>query len=370
MIAFLIVFLSVYTSMHAFVFMNVRLLFTDSRTLQGLCILFFAMMIVAPIGARLLERNGYDSLAQITAWIGYPWMGFIFLSVCAFFLRGVISVLSKLLSRFVGIGMPLIDGRASVVAVLGIVAIVSVYGVFEAQSVRVEHVEIKTAKLPAGVDHIKIAQISDVHIGLMLREQRLCRILEKVRLEDPDILVCTGDLVDGSYGKANHIPEIFDIIQPRYGKYAITGNHETYAGLDHSLESIRQFGFKLLRGEAVQVGDVLNVVGVDDPTVVASADEAALLASVGNGLFTLFLKHRPSVREESLGRFDLQLSGHTHRGQIFPFSFVTGLFYPMQDGLYELDKGSKLYTSRGSGTWGPPMRVLSPPEVTIIELTR
>jgi predicted MPP superfamily phosphohydrolase len=159
-------------------------------------------------------------------------------------------------------------------------------------------------------------------------------------------------------------------ISTRYGKYAVTGNHEYIAGLTQSLEHIRQFGFKLLRQEAVTVDNVLTIVGIDDPMEGSTTDETALLSSLESDRFILFLKHRPDVPEGSRGLFDLQLSGHTHRGQIFPFSLITGRVYPLQDGLYDLEKGSKLYTSRGSGTWGPPMRVLSPPEVTIIELVR
>ncbi len=94
------------------------------------------------------------------------------------------------------------------------------------------------------------------------------------------------------------------------------------------------------------------------------------MASLPQGIFTLVLKHRPTVEAASLGRFDLQLSGHTHRGQVYPFNYVTGAIYPMQEGLYHLAAGSALYTSRGTGTWGPPMRIAAPPEVTIIELVR
>jgi len=126
----------------------------------------------------------------------------------------------------------------------------------------------------------------------------------------------------------------------------------------------------ILRGKAVTVEGVLNIVGVDDPTGGSVADEAQLLTSVRNGLFTLLLKHRPEIDDPSRGLFDLQLSGHTHRGQIFPFRFFTGMVYPLQDGLHDLGEGSYLYASRGTGTWGPPIRVLSPPEVTMIELIR
>jgi hypothetical protein len=154
------------------------------------------------------------------------------------------------------------------------------------------------------------------------------------------------------------------------GKYAITGNHEVYAGLAESLEAERAFGFDLLRGEVKTVGNVLNIVGIDDPAAGMEENERAILAGAQNGLFTLFLKHRPDPSIGSLGLFDLQLSGHTHYGQLFPFRYIAALVYPLQNGPYYLAGGSVLYTSRGSGTWGPPIRVLAPPEVTIIDIVR
>ncbi len=204
-----------------------------------------------------------------------------------------------------------------------------------------------------------------------MRADRWNLILEKVRIQNPDMLVCTGDLVDGDYGGEDGVGNHIAQLQPKYGRFAVTGNHEAYAGLDHSLQTMERFGFTLLRGEGRTIDGLFNVVGVDDPILGGSSEqELAALSAVPNGLFTLLLKHRPTPSPQSRGRFDLQLSGHAHKGQIFPFGLVTAWAYPMQDGLYVLKDGAMLYTSRGSGTWGPPIRVLSPPEVTIIDVVR
>jgi predicted MPP superfamily phosphohydrolase len=118
----------------------------------------------------------------------------------------------------------------------------------------------------------------------------------------------------------------------------------------------------------------MNIVGVDDPAGPgfgsSSRGERELLAAASNGAFTLFLKHRPGVDEQSVGLFDLQLSGHVHDGQIFPFRLITRLFYPFICGLHYLPGNSMLYVNRGSGTWGPPIRFLAPPEVTVIDIVR
>jgi len=159
----------------------------------------------------------------------------------------------------------------------------------------------------------------------------------------------------------------------KYGKFAVTGNHEFYAGLNRALDFFQKAGFTILRGESLNVAGLLNIAGVDDYTgkrygLYSGNSEKALLSKLPREKFTLLLKHRPVVDEDALGLFDLQLSGHTHKGQIFPFSLITYLYYPRHAGLLKLEKDSMLYVSRGSGTWGPPVRFLSAPEVTLFEL--
>lgn len=190
---------------------------------------------------------------------------------------------------------------------------------------------------------------------------------------EPDILVSTGDLVDGQINDLSKMAEMFRAIPSRYGKFAVTGNHEYYAGLDRSLAFTEAAGFSILRGRGVQIADMIHVVGVDDPAgkrfgLQSKVSEEDLLSGPTEQSFTLLLKHRPLVNPKSTGLFDLQLSGHAHKGQIFPFSLIIKTLYPIDAGLLKLEKGAHLYVSRGTGTWGPPMRFLAPPEVTVIDL--
>jgi len=367
---FILIFISAYSSMHAFFYYRARVLLPYGGAVRVFSILFLVLMVFAPIITRLLERNGCDFAARLMAYIGYAWMGFLFISFCGLLLLFAANLALKGLHCVAGISVLDLAGRGITAAVLVLAGLTCIYGFFEARSIRVERVVVKTTKLPAGVNHLKIAQISDVHLGLLVGNERLKSILDKVRIERPDILVCTGDLVDGNIDRMDQINVAINEINPRYGKFAVTGNHEYYAGLDRSIKFLQTFGFEVLRGETRNVENIIRIAGVDDPAGGVSVEEASLLSSGSNTLFTLFLKHRPQVDIKTLGLFDLQLSGHTHRGQIFPFRFFTGMVYPMQNGFHELGKGSSLYTSRGSGTWGPPVRVLSPPEVTMIELVR
>lgn len=371
MFFFLLTFISIYTCMNALVYMRTRVLVPPQWPFQAVLIGFLVFMIFAPICTRLLERAGFEALARIFALGGYFWMGFVFIAFCIFLLAILMDLAGAGVNLVLSTRIPGLAGKGATAGLLGIVLALSVYGCIEARSVRVERVVLRTDKLPAGTDRLKIAQISDVHIGLIVGSERVRLILDRVREENPDLLVSTGDLLDGNAAKHDGVTEQFKALQPRLGKFAVTGNHEFYAGLAESIATTERYGFTMLRGAAKVAGNTINIVGVDDPvTGGVQPDESKLLGSAANGLFTLFLKHRPDPAGRSLGLFDLQLSGHTHLGQIFPFRYVTALVYPKENGFYELEKGSALYTSRGSGTWGPPMRVLAPPEVTVIELVR
>lgn len=365
---FLIIFLSVYSSMHAFFYWRARVLFPSRGPAKALAVVFLLLMIAAPLLTRQLERNGFDATARIMAYLGFCWMGFLFVAFWGLLLLLMAQVLTNVFQFAAGAKLPDFGGRWPTAMVLGLAGLICVYGFFEARSIRLERVTIKTSKLPANSRGLKIAQISDVHLGLIVRDDRLKSIFAKVRQEAPDLLVCTGDLVDGNIDRMDEVTNVINDVNPPLGKYAVTGNHELYAGLGRSLKLMERFGFQVLRGEMVSVQDLIQVAGVDDPVISGSDEEASLLRSGQSNRFTVLLKHRPEVDPASLGLFDLQLSGHTHRGQIFPFRFFIQQVYPLYDGLYELDKGSKIYTSRGSGTWGPPIRILSPPEVTIIEV--
>ncbi len=370
MLRFLLVFLSIYSLMHALFFLRVRVLFSGSRMGQRALILFLIMMIFAPLICRTLEKTGYETLTRAAAFIGFNWMGFIFLAFSAILLMGAAQSFFYAINTIARVNLPSFSGKTPVLFLLGAVILLCVYGFIEARNLKIETLHITTDKLPPGTDRIRIVQISDIHLGLLVREAWLKIVAEKIRSLNPDMLVSTGDVVDGDIHHLSELSDLFQEIRPRYGKYAVTGNHEYYAGLEQSSAFMQKAGFVMLRGEAKTANSLINIVGVDDRSGDGSAQEFRLLSSVQNGLFTLFLKHRPAASEKNFGLFDLQLSGHTHGGQIFPFRFVTSQFFPYLKGYYELPNGSGIYTNRGTGTWGPQMRILSPPEITVIELKR
>jgi predicted MPP superfamily phosphohydrolase len=372
---FLLTFFLIYGGTHLYFFLKVKVALSLVTLFSLLLALFLLLMVLAPVLVRVLEKQGLEAFARFAAYTGYLWMGFLFLffsaSLAIDIYHGLLHVAGFISHR--DFSALFLTNRTALFLPLAWGMTTAIYGYFEACNIRTERVVITTPKIPEAVGKLIIVQISDVHLGLIVREERLKRIIAEIKGASPDILVSTGDLVDGQINRMEGLAELMQNIRPRFGKYAVTGNHEIYAGLDQAVGFTERAGFKVLRNEGATAGGLIYVVGVDDPTIERvthsrSAPEKVLLSNVASDRFTLLLKHRPAVDRESLGLFDLQLSGHVHKGQLFPFNLVTHLFYPVRAGFSLYPQNSKLYVSRGTGTWGPPIRFLAPPEITVIEL--
>ena len=375
MILFLLSFFLLYGGVHLLFYVRLKAAFQLTPWVHAVVVICLLVMFISPLLVRLFEREGYEGAACFLSYLGYSWMGVVFLffvgSLCLDFYRFAVWMNSELGGFELNHLYP--SALILFLAPLLIAVSVNIYGYFEALNIRTEQLVIKTAKIPKNIEKLRIVQISDVHVGMIVREGRLERMMEAVKKAAPDILVSTGDLVDGQIDNIYGSLQLLKSIHAKYGKYAVTGNHEFYAGLDQALDFTRRAGFTVLRGEGVNVAGLINIAGVDDPAGKRMGQhrgipETKILADLPKHTYTILLKHQPIIDPEALGAFDLQLSGHTHKGQIFPFSMVTGLVFPLQSGSSQLPGGSRLYVSRGTGTWGPPVRLLSPPEITIIDL--
>lgn len=373
---FLLTFFFIYGSTHLYFFLKVKAAVSFGALGGGCLSLFLLCMLCAPILVRILEHEGMEMLARLTAYTGYSWMGFLFFFFTASLLIDLYHLLLNLAGYFSHRDFTpfSVSNRTALALPLAWGMIISCYGYFEARAIRTERITLTSEKIAPSAGKLTIVQISDLHLGLIVRKERLNSVLEKVRKAEPDILVSTGDLVDGQINGLTGLAELLREMRPRYGKFAVTGNHELYAGLSPSLAFMQSAGFRVLRGDMVSLSGILVIGGVDDPVISRSAgsapeEERLLLARFPKEAYTVFLKHRPAVAQGSQGRFDLQLSGHVHKGQLFPFNLITRLFYPVKAGINHLRGGGLLYVSRGTGTWGPPIRFLAPPEVTVIELS-
>lgn len=376
MFLFLSVFFPVYGGINLYFFRKVMIAFAPGILSSAVLGLFLLLMVFAPVLVRVLEKKQWERLARVSAFAGYLWMGFLFLFFSASLILDAYRLIIRGSALIAGQELPflLLSGRTDLLFSVALAAAALCYGSFEAGEIRTERLSIATPKLPRSVGRLTIVQISDLHLGLLVRQRRLENVLEIIRGAAPDLIVSTGDLVDGQINGLVGLAEQLAQLRPRLGKFAVTGNHEAYAGLGQALAFTEKAGFRVLRGESALAGGLITIAGVDDPAVAGISGqplpaERGILDGVDREKYTLFLKHRPVVDAESLGLFDLQLSGHVHKGQIFPFNLLTRLAFPVPMGHSHYPKGSSLYVSRGTGTWGPPIRFLAPPEVTVIELT-
>jgi predicted MPP superfamily phosphohydrolase len=372
---FLLSFFLVYGSMHAYAFFRARsaLAFGPWATLALLSLL--AVLLCAPILAHTLTRHGYEGAARVVALVGYLWMGFLFFLTCL----NLSADLLRLPLRAMGRGgdatnaAALLSGRTAFFWIVGLSAALSAYAIVEASRIDVVRVRVVTDRLPPSAPSLRIAQITDLHLGLVHRNGKAREVAAIVARERPDLFISTGDFVDGQLDGVEELAEILRGIPAPRGKYAVLGNHEYYAGIDRAIAFTVRSGFAVLRNESVTVDNVVRLAGVDDPAGArfgrsGDPSEADVLGNRPDDLFTILLKHRPELDPASAGKFDLQLSGHTHHGQIFPFRLLTRLVYPLLAGDHPVPGGGMLHVSRGTGTWGPPMRFLAPPEITVLEI--
>lgn len=364
MLTFMSVALLIYGSMHLYALGKVWMAFPHSSGLALALVLAGTVLTLSPLLVWYMERQNWHGATVAAAWVSYTWMGLLFLFVCI----GLLLDLGHTLATLLHLNWPL--GDAAAFRTAGLLALAALgYGLIAARQLQVEEITITTPKLASG--HVTIAQISDLHLGMMLGDRFLDSVIAKLRELHPDIVVATGDIVDGQGDDLAGLARRFHAYTAPLGAYAVTGNHEYYAGLDNSLDFLHSAGFTVLRGASAKAGGIV-LAGVDDPSAVSTGQPAMLdtrkaLATVGANDYIVLLKHQPVV--DSGTPFDLQLSGHVHGGQIFPFGYLTRLVYGVHTGLTRLADGRMLYVSRGAGTWGPPLRLFAPPEITLITIS-
>lgn len=251
------------------------------------------------------------------------------------------------------------------------VGIISFFGIKNAYNPQVKKVSVTIKNLPANWKGKNIVQISDVHLGHVYQGKFLDDVVEKINAQNPEIVVITGDLFDGMDGQLDALIEPLKNIQAKEGVYFVTGNHETYLGIDNALKVLKKTNIQVLNNEVVDVAG-LKLIGVSYPDIFESNDDIAVLQSLQNkfvNLPNILLFHLPvNIPEARALGVNLQLSGHTHLGQQFPFSLITHLVYHGYDyGLHTLGDFS-IYTTSGLGTWGIPMRIGTTSEIVAIEL--
>ena len=335
--------------------------------------LFAAAFVGLPVMMTLGHGRRRLDWAAVTgdALLGAMWVLFVW---------SVLSVLLRLTLVVLGIEDP---ERSRVVAgaVLAVVVGLLAWGCAEAMRVpRIRQVDVDISGLGSGLEGLRVAVITDTHYGPIDRTRWSTAVVDRVNELDADVVCHVGDIADGTVDVREVQARPLAAVRARLARVYVTGNHEYFSEAEGWLDYIDGIGWDALHNRHIVVerdGDQLVIAGVDDATARASgvaghgANLEAALADTDPAVPVMLLAHQPKqVVEAVAAGVDLQISGHTHGGQIWPFNFLVRLDQPVVQGLSRHGERTQLYTSRGTGFWGPPFRVFAPSEITLLTLRR
>jgi uncharacterized protein len=347
---------------------------------RGTLIATALLWIAIPITTAL--RNVNADVATAMSWVVMPWMALVAMAFLALLALDAAWLVAGLVRRARKAPPPDLSRRRFLARVTGATAatvagasvargMVTARGVHE-----VVDVEVKLAKLPKALDGFTIVQLTDLHIGLTIDRDFVQRVVDITNDLQPDVIALTGDFVDGKvHDLADEVAPLANL-RAKHGVFAVTGNHEYYSGAEPWVAHISTLGVRYLRNERVSMGsasgaDGFDLAGVEDYTAAGKYKEDLAAATAGRdpSRALVLLAHQPrQVRRAAKHGVDLQLSGHTHGGQIWPWHYIVKI---QQGGLLagRYQHGdTQLYVSRGCGYWGPPVRLLAPLEITRVIL--
>jgi predicted MPP superfamily phosphohydrolase len=328
-----------------------------------------ATLLLVVLGASLPASFFVGRIFRIrTGWLAWPayiWLGFLAMAF--------ISLVGLELVRQIALRRTTEPGRREFLArAFGTVAAASsaaLSGVALQRGLRdppLKEVEIKLARLPGAADGYTIVQLTDVHVGPTIGREFIERLVDRVNALEPDLIAITGDLVDGTVADLGQAVAPLGRLKSKHGTFFVTGNHEYYSGWLQWRDELRRLGITVLQNHRFAVGQI-DIAGVDDHSA-RTADVGATLAGRDPARPVVLLAHQPRTVDEAVAHgVDLQLSGHTHAGQMWPWNFLVRLQQGFLAGLFDVG-ATKLYVSSGTGYWGPPMRLGTSSELTRIRL--
>jgi hypothetical protein len=362
---FISIVLTVWIAMHGYVFWRLASIpwVASHVARNGVVWTAVGLAMSFPL-ARLLNARGLSVVGRPLEFVAANWVGVLFLLLVTLLAADVLTMGGWLFPRLA----PGIRGVAAIVALL-LAALACIQGL--RPPVVTEHT-VRLAGLPKERDGFTLVAVSDLHLGTMIGETWMRRLVVRLDELKPDAVVIVGDLVDSEVGALEPLLPVLRTLRAPHGVWAVTGNHEYYAGLDRSVALLEAAGYSVLRDRAVEIAPGLVLAGVDDLGVRRQfgQNEPALAHALANrppGAVVL-LSHSPvqAERAAALGA-GLTLSGHTHNGQIWPFNYLVRLSTRYVGGRYEVG-GMTLIVGRGTGTWGPRMRLWQPGEILKITL--
>jgi len=379
MFVFLAIALSIYGLVNFYIGRRgAQALASEPAARRVFLVLFIGLALLFPVG-RLLMALSRRPLTSVLVEVGTFHM--------AVMLYGFMAVLAIDLVRLVNAFIPFLPkslfgesartGPVVFAAAAGAVALTIAWGAWNATRLRTVDLDLSVPRKAGVADRLTVVLASDLHLGALVGPSRLEKVVARMKALDPDVVLFAGDIVDESVTPEIEakLGAIMRKLSARLGLYAAPGNHEFYSGLETNLACLRSCGITVLQDQAVGVGGAFALVGRRDPSSLKPGETRLSIPGIlsASGLDAslpiVVIDHQPLHLEEAeAAGAALQLSGHTHDGQIFPFDLINGLIYELNWG--HLRKGgTHYYVTSGAGTWGPPIRVGSRAEIVRIRLS-
>ncbi len=373
-------FFTVYGLINFYIFTRGSQAIPPGSTLRNAYSIAFWVLALSLIAGRLLERLWMSALSDLLVWMGSFWVG----AMVYFF----IAVLSLDFARLLWLAYHLTPFQASITAahylqakyftcagIIGVVAVTLIAGHVNALLVRVTPVDLQIDKKSEALPAINIVAASDIHLGTIVGRNRLDGIVAQINGLNPDIILLPGDIVDEDLGPVikQNLGESLGRLRARFGVFAVTGNHEYIGGVERACAYLADHNVVMLRDQAVKVNGSFYIVGREDRSAEGRRGKGRkslkeLMAGVDKSCPVILMDHQPFQLEDAVSQgVDLQLSGHTHHGQLWPISYIIRAVYEVGWGYRKIGS-THIYVSNGVGTWGPPVRIGNRPEILSIRL--
>ncbi len=344
------------------------------RRIMTILIIFLTLSYFA---GRLMERLFPSFIGMVFVWLGAFWMAAMLYSLLFTILIDFIRLIHRIIPFYPGwLTRNLSKTKIAVFGcIAGITALIVFTGYINAITLRVKELQIIVKNKRTPLEKLKITLVSDIHLGKINGRRRLNSIVETVNRQQPDVILLAGDIIDdevSSFYRQN-LHQILRKFQARYGVYGVTGNHEYIAGVDATVKAMEAGGIRVLQNEAAKIAGSIYVAGRND--WVSSRSEgkprkalAEILSGIDKRLPVILMDHTPfNLEEASKNEVDLQVSGHTHYGQLWPVNYIIRMIYELSWG-YMKKGNTHYYVSCGAGTWGPPVRTGSHSEIVNINI--
>ena len=348
---------TVYYFLHFYVYSSLMRGFNVTNSWRLYLKLIFIFGGISFILSEVLSRR-YNIHFLTT--FGSIWLGLLAIAITILIFKDLLVLL-----------LPNRRGILNIIA-LGLIAVTTIISIVNVRlEPRLQEITIFHDKL-SGMDEFTLVHLSDTHLNAMSDKVKVQALVERVNALQADVIVITGDVIDDKYDRVKEFPPILKMLSSKWGTYAVTGNHEYYAGIEAFDRFAAESDITVLHNESILIGSSVVLAGVDDHAAkdfsLLGSDLDQALREISKDELVILLAHKPEKFPEAVAKgVDLQLSGHTHAGQIPPMNFLVPLVFKYKSGLYQLES-SYIHTSPGTSTWGPPMRLFSRNEITRITL--